>query len=224
MRRFGRLAVIALWVGLLVALARSQWSMAAREPDAAPPPNAPVAADDAWMGVYMRGEKIGYSHERIVPDGDGYRFEETSLLRLSVLGEVQKVRVNIDARTASDFAVRSFTLALDSGLGAMDVSGTADARALVLHMGSGADATEQRIALDGPIYLPSSARAHVRGETLTPGRVLTLRVFDPSALQDQTLRIEVLERAPLRRDGQPVDAWKVRETYRSMETTVWIDD
>ena len=216
--------MIALWVGLLLALVRSQWSMAAREPDAAPPPSGSVAQDDAWMGIYMRGEKIGYSHERVTPTAGGYRFEETSVLRLSVMGQVQTVRVVIDASTAADFAVRSFTLALDSGLGVIDVRGAVDDRTLLLRMGAGEDATEQRIALTGPVYLPSSARALVRGDTLAPGRTLTLRVFDPSALQDQPMEMQVLERAPLTTEGATVDAWKVRETYRGMETTVWLDD
>ena len=44
-------------------------------------------------------------------------------------------------------------------------------------------------------------------------------------MQHQPLEMRVLGRVPLRTDGAgSVDAWKVRETFRGMETTVWLDD
>ncbi len=224
MLRVGRLVVVAVWVGLLLALARSQWPAAGHTPAEQPALRAPLGADDAWMGVYMRGQKVGYSHSRMTPADGGYRLEETSFLRLSVLDQVQTVRAVIDARTTRDFAVRSFTVALDSGLGVFDVRGAVEDRTLVLRMATGPDVTEQRIALTEPIYLPSSARALLRGDTLAPGRTLTLRVFDPSAMEHQPLEIHVLGRAPLTLDGVTVDAWQVRETFRGMETSVWLDD
>lgn len=223
MLRVGRLAVVAVWVALLLALARSQWP-SAQEPVQAPAASGAGATDDAWMGVYMRGQKVGYSHSRMTPIDGGYRLEETSFLRLSVLDQVQTVRVAIDATTTPAFAVQSFTVALDGGLGVFDVRGAVEGQTLVLHMASGADATEQRIPLTEPIYLPSSARAHLLASALAPGRTLTLRVFDPSALEHQPLRMDVLGRAPLTLDGTTLDAWKVRETFRGMETSVWLDD
>lgn len=223
MLRFGRLAVVAVWAVLLLCLARGQWP-SAEEPAPGPTAREVGAADDAWMGVYMRGQKVGYSHSRLTPTDEGYRLEETSFLRLSVLEQVQTVRLTIDATTTPAFAVRSFTVALDSGLGLFDVRGTVDGQTLVLRMGTGADITEQRIAMTEPIYLPSSARAHLLGSALAPGRTVTLRVFDPSAMQHEALTMRVLERAPLAVDGTTVDAWKVRETFRGMETSVWLDD
>jgi hypothetical protein len=79
MFRIGRWAVVAVWVGLLLALARSHWP---RNEASAPAPRPPAAdvtvVDDAWMGVYMRGAKIGYSHGRVSPVADGYRLEEST--------------------------------------------------------------------------------------------------------------------------------------------------
>ena len=108
-----------------------------------------------------------------------------------------RLPLNTDATTTRDFALRSFTVALDSGLGVLDVRGSVANNTLRLHMGSGPDATEQKIPLSEPIYLPSSARAHMRGDLLAAGRSVTLRVFDPSAMQHEPLQIRVLERAPV---------------------------
>jgi len=222
MLRVARFAVVVVWLGLLVALVRSRGPAESRGVPVSPSAAAP-AADDAWMGVYMRGEKIGYSHSRMVPDGDGYRLTETSVLRLSVLNEVQTVRLAIDASTGPDFAVRSFAFTLDSGLGPLDVHGTVEGDTLRLQVGDGADASEQHIPLAEPLYLPASARAHLTGDALAPGRTLTLSVFDPTAMQHQPLEMRVLARAPLAVDGRAIDAWKVRESFHGTDTLVWLD-
>jgi len=224
MLRVGRVAVVVVWVGLLLALARSQWPAAAPDSLAIPTAAGALDADDSWMGVYMRGQKVGYSHSRITPADGGYRFEETSFLRLSVLEQVQTVRVAIDATTTDDFAVQGFTVKLDSGLGVFDVRGTVDGNTLVLRMSSGNEGSEQRIPLSEPIYLPSSARAHLRAGALAPGRSLTLRVFDPSSMEHHPLTIQVVGKESLTLDGTSIDAWKVHESFRGMDTAVWLDD
>jgi hypothetical protein len=223
--RAGRIAVVIVWVGLLLALARSQWPRAHGGAPAAPPvPHSGSNADDAWMGVYMHGQKIGYSHDRMTPIDGGYRFEESSFLRLSVLDQVQTVRAIIDATASEDFAVRAFTVTLDSGLGALDVRGAVDGNALVLRMGSGDDRTEQTLPLNGPLYFPSSARAQWHAGTLEPGRTITVEVFDPSALDPQSLEMHVIGRETVTAGGVAQSAWHVRERFRGNETSVWLDD
>src|SRR5262245_13262841 len=224
MLRVGRLAVVAVWVGLLLALARSHAPLGTEAPGSPPAPAPAAVADDAWMGVYMRGQKVGYSHSRMTPADGGYRFEETSYLRLSVLEQVQTVRSVIDATTTPDFALRSFSVALDSGLGVFDVRGTVEGQTLLLLITSGAETTEERIPLSEPIYLPSSARAQLRAAPLAAGRTLSVRAFDPSAMEHHPLQMSVIGRAALTLDGPSVNAWLVRETFRGVQTSVWIDD
>jgi hypothetical protein len=43
-------------------------------------------------------------------------------------------------------------------------------------------------------------------------------------MQHQLLEMRVLEKAPLTTDTGTIDAWKVRETFRGAQTTVWLDD
>src|SRR5262245_17125665 len=224
MLRVGRLAVVAVWIGLLLVLARSHWPLTGDEAAPPPAPSGALAADDAWMGVYMRGQKIGFSHSRTTPIEGGYRFEETSYLRLKVLEQVQTVRAVIDATTTSDFALRTFSVALDSGLGVFDVRGAVEDGALVLRTTAGKETTEQRIPLSEPIYLPSSARAHLRSAPLAAGQAFSLRVFDPTAMEHHPLLTHVVGRTTVTVGGVPIDAWLVRETFRGTQTSVWLDD
>jgi hypothetical protein len=227
MLRGVRFAVVIVWAVLLIALARSQLPQVATAPPAAVvPPSAAEApaVEDAWSGLYMQGHKVGYAHSRTAPQGDGYRLDETSVMRLKVLDSEQTIRAVIDADTGPDFAVRRFTVDLNTDLGAFDVRGSVAGDTLTLAMHSGGETTEQRVPLGEPIYLPSAARAAAVARGLRDGASLTVRVFDPSALEHQPMTITVLGREPLTVDGAPQPAWKLRESFRGIESTVWLDE
>ena len=226
MLRVGRLAVVAVWIGLLLALARSQWPQPAPGPEVTDAKPLPVTdrSEDVWTGVYMKGQKVGYGHSRITPVADGYHISDRSFLRLSVLDHVESVRTVTEATAGPDFALRSFDLVLDSGLGDFTVRGTVENQSLNLRISSGGETTEQRVALAEPLYLPESARAHLRAGGLAVGRSVTVRVFDPTAMEHQPLVMDVVGREPIVLDGRSVDAWKVRERVRSLESTAWLDD
>src|SRR5262249_16391189 len=106
--RVARLAVVGVWIALLVALARPLLPVGSTHAGDAVPAAAPASDDDEWMGLYMADHKIGYSHSRMAPDGNGYRLEDTSYMRLSVLDQVQTVTAVTTATTGGDYALRSF--------------------------------------------------------------------------------------------------------------------
>lgn len=227
MRRVTRLAVVAIWIGLLIALVRSQPGAPPAEQGAAPAPHPaapPSAGEETWTGLYMHGHKVGYAHSRITPQADGYRVEDTSIMRLTVLDTAQRIRAVIDADAAPDWSVRRFSVTLDTALGAFEVAGTVTADRLELQMRSGEETTTQRLPLSGPLYLPSAARATLRGDALRIGASHTLRVFDPSAFEQQPMTLTVVGRETIGTADGAQPTWKVQERFRNIETTVWLDD
>jgi hypothetical protein len=219
--------LVLVWVGLLVALVRRP-SIPPSSTASNPVPLAPSLpaseSEEAWMGVYMQGNKIGYSHQRRVPDAEGYRFEDQSLLRLTVLETAQTVRTSIEGEVDGDHALRSFSLSLRSGAGDLRVNGTVEAGELRFTVNTGSEERHQEIALRTPLYLPSTARRRLGLLGLDEGRRVTLDVFDPSAMisHPMELVVEGKERLPSR-DGN-VDAWRVRESFRGIDSKVWFDD
>ncbi|MDX2168591.1 MAG: transglutaminase domain-containing protein [Deltaproteobacteria bacterium] len=226
MLRSVRFGVVVVWAALLIALARSQMPPAATppaDPAALPVAGDSAAAEDAWSGLYMQGHKVGYAHSRTAPRDGGYRLDETSVMRLRVLDSEQTIRAVIDADTGADWAVRRFAVNLDTDLGAFDVRGSVAGDTLTLAMRSGGETTEQRVPISEPIYLPSAARAAAVARGLREGATFTVRVFDPSALEHQPMTIRVLGRESLSVDGVAQPAWKLRESFRGIESTVWLD-
>lgn len=226
--RATRFAIVGVWAGLLIALAAS--SLPHRGDQPTDPMSAAVgslagdAAEDEWTGIYMQGSKIGFGHYRAVPEAGGLRIEETSVLRLTVLDREQTVQVTVSGVAADDLSLQRFDVALTSDLGTFAARGRVDDRGLELDVTTAGQTSSQRVPLDRPLYLPAAARARlIRGE-LREGRTLTLQVFDAAAMQHQPMTMRVVGRETLTEHGIAVPTWKVRESFRGMESEVWLDE
>ena len=224
--RLVRVAIVGTWAALLIALASAHLPSAPVDPAEAPPPaaDARAAADEVWSGVYMKGSKIGYGHYKAVPAGDGLQIEETSLLRLIVLEREQTVRAVINAEADRTYALRRFDVSLVSDLGTFAARGQVKDAELILSVEAGGERTEQRLPLSEPLFLPAAARARLSAGELRAGATLTVQAFDASAMQHQPLTLRVVGRETITANGREVAAWKVHESFRGMETDVWLDD
>jgi hypothetical protein len=224
--RIARMLVVAAWVALMVALARVPGAEpVAREPLATAAAAMPAASEGSeWSGLYMHGAKIGYAQSRISPTQDGFRLEETSAMRLTMLGEEQAVRAMTTADAGRDWAVRTFAVTIESDLGPLAVRGEVVGEVLHLHMTTAGETTEQTLSLREPIYVPGAARARLRSLGLRPGLRLEVPVFDPSTMQSAATTLTVGERETIRIGSRDVVAWRVTEAMRGIESVVWLDE
>jgi hypothetical protein len=223
-----RLSIVGVWATLLVALVSSRLPHPDEQaPSVAPAPLAAAddAGEDLWSGIYMNGSKIGYGHYRSTTAAGGdRRVEEMSLLKLTVLDREQTVRATIDADAAPDLSMRRFDVALTSDLGTFSARGTVADGHLTLDVTTGGQTTTQRVPLDQPLYLPAAARTRLSAGELREGTSLTLQVFDAAAMQHQPMTLRVIGRETLTENGASVPTWKVHESFRGMESDVWLDD
>lgn len=219
-----RFAVVALWVVLVAMLLRPQPAPEAPNQAGDPPAPATENAVESWMGVYMKEHKIGYTSSRFLPVAGGHRFEQRSVLRLTVMDTVQVVHADIDGETGPDFALRSFRASIRSGVGDLEARGVVEGRELVVTLRTGSAENAQRFPLDEPIFLPAAARHTLRGAALAPGTEVTRSIFDPTTMRHEPMRATVEGRERIKTRGGEVDAWKIREELHGMQTMVWIDD
>lgn len=223
--RFIRWTVVGAWAALLIVLASAHLPSARVESPDPPPPAGPAPnAEELWSGVYLKGSKIGYTHFVATPADDGLRIDETSLLTLTVLDRPQTIRAVVAAEAGADYALRRFTVSLTSDLGTFAARGTVQGDELSLSVETGGEQIQQRLPLTEPLFLPAAARARLRGAALRDGATLTVQAFDASAMQHQPLTLRVVGRDSVTIDGATVPAWKVHESFRGMETDVWLDD
>ena len=219
---FGRLTIVVLWLCLLYvhyrAAPQADPSAPAREATVAAPGTA-SDGEERWTGVYLGKHKVGYSYERLAVDGPDYRFEERSLMRMNILGSTQTVHATVHGVAGPELALRSFSLSIRSGAGVFAAHGTIGAGYIDLRVKTGGEERHQQIPCTEPVYVPLLARERLARQGLRPGAQITVPVFDPTSMQPQPLRLEVVGRE-LESAGA---RWHVREELRHIETDVWLD-
>lgn len=224
--RIGRWGVLVAWLLLMGSLVRDRIPSldGERAPDEIASAAPATDGQDEWMGVYLQDRKIGYTHHHLQRTEDGYEFSERSVLRIAVLGAPQTVRTVAHGKMTADLAIERFSLSLDGGIATMQVNGEADPRGVALRVATGGQEQVQRIDVDGPLYMPLTARSRLAAGGLAVGRSLTVEVFDPSAMAGHPMALAVEGREKLSVGGKERDVWLVRETFRGLKSRLWLDD
>ena len=101
-------AILGFWMVMLGLLVQRTWRPTTAE-TVVPAPREPQLGED-WMGVYYKDQKVGYTHESISADGDGFQFSEDSLLRVTVLNAPQTVRTRVSGGSTSCETPASFAV------------------------------------------------------------------------------------------------------------------
>jgi len=227
MRRLIIIAILCTWVTLLGVVARRQgvWRGTAAPPeeDALRLGEANAGSDsEEWLSVYQRAHKIGYTHQRLVAEADGFTFVQTSLLRLKVLDAPQVVRTTVRGRVGPDFTLRSIDFEMRSDAGILRAQGAVDGSTLQLTVVAGTERSERTIPLREPLYLASLLRTAIRAD-LAVGRRLDASVFDPTVLSQERVGLTVEAEEVVPGASPEVRGWRIREEFRGMQTTAWID-
>jgi len=221
MRRLLFAGVLGVWV-VMVGLLVQRTLPSAPAPAVSLEPRAPALGDE-WMGVYMQAQKIGYTHHGFTAEADGFAFSEESLLHLTVMGAPQVVRTRVVGHAGRDYALRDVEFALSSGVGSLQAAGVVRDGSLRLTLRSGKEVSEQVLPLAEPLYLPSTLRASLSGDALRAGRRLDALVFDPTSLKNDRLHVTIEGEEPVPASPDGTRGWKVREEFRGLQTTAWVD-
>lgn len=221
MRRRVSLGIVCFWLAMLALLVHRTWPPA--------PANTvrvealePTSADE-WMGVYHQEHKIGYTHHNLSPEPDGFTFSEESLLRLTVVDTPQTVRTRMHGHTGTDLSLRDVEFELSSGVGSLHARGVVHGTELELTLRTGRDSSEQRLPLKEPVYLQSMVRASARSRHLQSGQQFDALVFDPTTLRNDRIHVTIEGEETVPQSASAARAWRIREEFRSLKTTAWID-
>ena len=178
---------------------------------------------DEWWGIYYRGEKIGYSAQKISPQSDGYLVQSSSIMRLKLLETVQTVRSRLRMAAAADWTLREFDFELDSNNVRFRARGKAAPGKLQLEIDSGSERTKSDLPIRQPPYLPLAIRPYIASQTLEPGTEHLFPTFDPSTLSQQVTTVVVEGREYMKLGGRAEPAIRIRQSFKGISVVSWID-
>ncbi len=183
----------------------------------------PLVAEEAWMGVYYQGSKVGWIHHSCRPENGGYRVREESLTHLKMMDSPQKVWVSTTCKTDRAFAPTSFLFQMRSDLVSMEVLGEVEGRTVHLTIESAGRTREKVLRLRRPPYLFLNLRPFLASHGLETGKSFRIPVVLPSTLSEADAVLTIEEEEEIRFNGGSRKAFRIQVTYAGLEATFWYD-
>ena len=186
-------------------------------------PGERIEAEEAWMGIYFRGNKVGWLHHTSEPLDSGYVVREESLTHLKMMDTPQTIWASTTCRTDHAFALTSFTFRLRSDLVSLKVSGKVDGKTVRLEIDSAGKTRQKVLRLRRTPYLFVNLRPYLVSEGLEVGKSFRVPVVLPSTLSQADAVLTVEGEEEIQIEGETRQAFRIEVSYAGMEATSWYD-
>lgn len=216
------IVIILIWLGMMGRLIEKHHRGSSMASLVAGTPLT-VNVYDEWMGIYYQGDKVGYSHRSLSPEGADFRFEEQSYMEVYAQGFPMKLSIRSSGLTGPDLGLKSFTFSLKSGLVETDIQGRVEGEVLKLEMETAGVKSSQALPLREIPTLPGSLSALLRQKTLETGKRFSLPILDPATLSQREMIVEVKGEDFLELDGESIPSRLLTTSYAGISVDLWVD-
>jgi hypothetical protein len=184
-----------------------------------------IPARDSWMNIYLKDEKIGYSHSALSQKESGFRLEENIFMRMNIMGFYRDFVMKTTADLNPDLSINAFDFKLNSGIFEFAAAGRVkDARILTVTADLAGTAQRIDIPLQQPLYLTSALlHAAFQKEKFIMGEQLYFHVFDPATMSQEKAAIHVAGKEEIDYSGKRIPATKLVLNYKGTAETAWMD-
>jgi len=179
--------------------------------------------EESWLGAYSQGQKLGYVHSRIRGVEDGFAVEQETLLRMRLAGGSQELNSRFSAELGGDFRLKQFGFQFRSGVLSARADGRMEGRRLVIQAQIGSETSRLVLPLDEPPLFDLTALKLLASRELKAKERYRVQVFDPQALSNRPVDIEVVGLEVVKVRGEMEPAVHLRRTLAGQPVDTWID-
>lgn len=184
---------------------------------------------ESWMGIYLGQMKVGharmYAEQADFEGKPGYRFENSSVMKVALLGSEVEQDLNTVTYLNSKFEMVYETFKMSSA----GVSTTVNARftptEIVADMDSAGNKTSKRIPIPpGAKLMSDDSNLISQDKKLKVGDKMNYKSFDPLTMSLDDIQVEVLRVEDLDLNGVKHHCLVVKSTTPLGGATSWEDD
>ena len=178
---------------------------------------------EKWMGIYLKGQKIGYASSKFYSEIDGYTVHEEIKMNLVVLGTLQDIHTTTRVSLSPELKLRSFRFLMNAAQD-INVEGKVQGKVLIIDIMTAGGKSRQEIQLDEVPYMNAALIPYLLKKGFKKGMRMKLPVFDPVTLSIQNLLIEVGGKEKIILRNKEVEAFKIKGDLNGLKLLMWIDE
>lgn len=211
-------AVLAVTVFLLLQIKRPAGNANATTPAA-----SLGEGREEWAGIFIQGERIGYSFTKIARADTGLTVENITLMTIVMMNQTRTLTTHIFARTYPDYTLRDYSLEIRNG-GQQRVEGEVigDRLKFTSHV-QGKEYTHT-IDLEEKPYFPDAIEEVIKSKNLKTGDEITLPYFDPTTQSAASARLKMMGTEPVTVLGETRTGTRVELNFMGINSILWLDE
>lgn len=176
--------------------------------------------EEAWMGVYFQGQKVGYavSSQTATVDG-GKLLRNRSAFELAAFGEIKTVVTASNAVVDAEGNVRAFDFFMDSSPVRITARGEVRPDLIVIDLVQAGEVQTLELPIDRPPQMSLSLQTFIqsRPDDLHVGQSFVVPYFDPITLMNQDMTLEITGVEVL---ANAEEAYWITRRFGDLETRV----
>ena len=185
--------------------------------------DGPGESREEWAGIFIQGERIGYSFTKISRDDTGLAVENITRMTIVMMNQTRSLTTHVFAHTDSDYTLKDYSLELRNG-GHQRVEGEIIGQQLKLTSYVQGKEYSQTIELNEKPYFPDAIEEVIRGKNLQPGDEIAIPYFDPTTQSSSTARIKMLGQEQVEVLGIARTGTRVELEFMGISSVLWLDE
>lgn len=183
---------------------------------------------ESWMGIYFKDKRIGFSNTVASQDIDegvaGYRINETTLLRLDMLGERNFIRIKGNSFFSEDYILRNFYYRLITAGQKIDVSGRFTGNRLDLITDINGRKTEKIFEVRQNTLISNSISPILLFKKPDINKEIDFEIFDPITFGTNRVSIRNIGRETVEFGKDRYDAYVFETDISGIKTKTWMTE
>jgi hypothetical protein len=171
---------------------------------------------EEWAGIFIQGERIGYSFTKISRADTGLTVENLTRMTLIMMNQTRTLTTHVFAHTDKDYTLKDYSLELRNG-GEQRVEGKIIDKQLELTSFTQGRSFSQTIDLKEKPYFPDAIEQVIRAKNMKPGDELSIPYFDPTTQTSATARISM-------HNVETVEVMGAMKTGTRINSVLWLDE
>ncbi|UCC12317.1 MAG: transglutaminase domain-containing protein [candidate division WOR-3 bacterium] len=183
-----------------------------------------LESQERWLGIFLQGQRIGYTFTKISHTVDGVFTESRSQMTLGMMQMARSIETHVYARTDNDYLLEEFSLTIATQGHETRVDGTIDGTTLTLTSFSQGVSESQTIELQEKPYIPEAVEEIIQQRNMQPGDETTIPYFDPTTQSSTTAHIKMMNTEDVPVMERIETGRRVEVIAQGITSVMWFDD
>jgi hypothetical protein len=225
MRKFSGVAIVLIILGITVMLVLSIPGIrGGKKAVAADTSTVPAGTREEWLGVFLQGQRAGYSFSKVARDDQGITLESMTQITLNMMNTVRTLTTHAFVHTEADYTLKDFIVEITTTGHPTKIEGSLNGKILTLTSFSQGVPQTQNITLKEKPFFPDAMEEVIKNKKLKPGEELKIPYFDPTTQSSATATIKAFARGRTTVLGKEVEGTKYEIEFMGMISELWFDD